>query len=101
MQLNPDTQQKRLWDVAAKLVAFDSVSVNSSREIVLFVADALDAAGAKTHVITDSIGGVEKASLLALYGPSEIEGFALSGHCDVVPFNGQMGWRTDPLKLHV
>jgi acetylornithine deacetylase len=99
--MNPgiNTQRARLWELATKLISFDSVSAKSNRELVLYLADILDAARAETHIVTDNVQGVEKLSLLAILGPLDAEGFCLSGHTDVVPFEGQAGWKSNPLEL--
>jgi len=44
---------------------------------------------------------VEKAMVLAWAGPKVPGGLIISGHIDVVPFDGQLGWTLDPLVMHM
>jgi acetylornithine deacetylase len=79
-----------------RLVAFDTTSANSNRELVDFVVDYLSGHGVDAHVIESDDG--TKANLFASIGPEGPGGVALSGHMDVVPVTGQP-WDTDPFEV--
>lgn len=76
-----------------RLVAFDTTSHKSNRELVSFVEAYLASHGvASTLVPTDD--GL-KASLFATIGPQGVPGIGLSGHTDVVP-TAPEDWTSDP-----
>ncbi len=86
----------RTIDILADLIAFPTVSADSNMEMIAYLSDALEAAGAKVDVFLDSSG--HKANLFATLGPVVDGGIVLSGHSDVVPVTDQP-WSTDPFKL--
>ncbi len=94
-------QQSELWDLSQKLVGFDTVSAHSNSEAAEFLADYLDGTGFTTHVLKEELAGVEKATVLAWAGPAVADGLIISGHIDVVPFDGQPGWKSDALKMRL
>jgi acetylornithine deacetylase len=96
---NTDIQKTELWEVARQLISFNTVSANSNLEAAEYLANYLEAAGLTVRVVTDDVNGVKKASVLAWAGPQIPGGLILSGHTDVVPFDGQPGWKTDPLIM--
>jgi len=83
-------------DLLAQLIAFPTVSTDSNLAMIHFLAETLQAAGAKVDVLQDSSG--QKANLFATLGPEVDGGIVLSGHSDVVPVTDQ-NWRTDPFKM--
>lgn len=86
-------------DLLARLVAFDSVSRNSTRPIAEFIADYLARPGVRIH--RNEAHGGEKANLVIELGPEpdgSRRGLVLSGHMDVVPADEE-GWETDPFTL--
>jgi acetylornithine deacetylase len=87
-----------LYDTIRRLVAFDTVSVNSNLEAAQFLADRLEGAGFKTAFQKVEISGVPHANLIAWAGPPVRDGLMISGHIDTVPFEGQPGWTREPLK---
>jgi len=87
-----------LYDTARRLIAFDTVSSNSDIEAAQFLGERLDGAGFKTALHKVNINGVEHANLIASAGPPAPDGLMISGHIDIVPFNGQPGWTRNPLK---
>lgn len=83
-------------DVLSTLISFDSVSARPNLPIVSWIADYLDAAGARVEILPGAPDG--KANLLATVGPDRPGGVVLSGHTDVVPVDGQT-WSSDPFSL--
>lgn len=96
---NIDIQKTELWDVASQLIRFDTVSAKSNLEAAQYLANYLEDAGLTVQILTDYVQGVKKASVLAWAGPQIPGGLILSGHTDVVPFEGQPGWKTDALEM--
>ena len=90
------TQSLSPRDMLARLIAFDTTSHLSNREMTDFVTDYLTPLGARIETIPDAEG--RKANLLASLGPDGPGGIVLSGHTDVVPVAGQP-WDTDPFVL--
>ena len=83
-------------EILRRLVAFDTTSRRSNLDLVNWVADYLDGAGARVRLTSDASG--EKANILATIGPDEAGGIVLSGHTDVVPVDDQ-DWASDPFSL--
>jgi acetylornithine deacetylase len=88
-----------LHDVAARLIACDTVSHRTNEPAAQLLADELDQLGFGVRLDEAEIDGVRKVNLVARLGPPEPDGLILSGHLDVVPFEGQPGWTRDPLAL--
>lgn len=83
-------------EMIRRLVAFDTTSRNSNLDLIAFVQDYLDGFGIKSQLMKDATG--QKANLYATIGPDDRAGYALSGHTDVVPVDGQ-DWATDPWQV--
>ena len=83
-------------DMLARVVAFDTTSRNSNLDIIGFVRTWLDAHDVPYRLSFDPTG--QKANLHATIGPLQPGGFALSGHVDTVPTDGQT-WTGDPYTL--
>ncbi|HZC47177.1 MAG TPA: acetylornithine deacetylase [Candidatus Acidoferrum sp.] len=90
-----------LYDVAKRLVAFDTVSAKSDRDAIDYIAGELAPHGFKTALQPIELFGVPQANLVAWIGPPRADGLIISGHVDVVPFAGQPGWEREPLKLEI
>jgi len=90
-----------LYDVASRLVAFDTVSAKSDRDAMEYIASELTPRGFKTALQPVELFGVSQANLVAWVGPPCAGGLIISGHVDTVPFDGQPGWERDPLKLEL
>ncbi len=90
-----------LYEVAKRLVAFDTVSAKSDRDAMEYIAGQLVPRGFKTAIQPVELFGVEQANLVAWIGPPRADGLIISGHVDVVPFEGQPGWEREPLKLEL
>jgi acetylornithine deacetylase len=90
-----------LYEVLDRLIAFDTVSVNSDLPAMEYLAGHFDRAGFKTSLHRLDVGGVPQANLVACAGPSREGGLIISGHVDTVPFAGQPGWDRDPLKMEL
>jgi acetylornithine deacetylase len=90
-----------LYDVARRLIAFDTVSSKSDRDAIDYLAAELTRHGFKTAIQPIELFGVAQANLVAWVGPPRTDGLIISGHVDVVPFEGQPGWTCEPLKLEV
>ncbi|MBF6559853.1 MAG: acetylornithine deacetylase [Candidatus Binataceae bacterium] len=88
-----------LYEVLDRLVAFDTVSVNSDVPAIEYLAGHFEHAGFTTSLHRIDVGGVAQANLVAWAGPPREGGLIISGHVDTVPFAGQPGWNRDPLKL--
>jgi acetylornithine deacetylase len=79
-----------------QLIAFPTISTESNREMIGFLADRLAAVGARVDIHPDRSG--TKANLFATLGPEGDGGLLLSGHSDVVPVADQ-DWATDPFVM--
>ena len=90
-----------LYEVAKRLVAFDTVSAKSDRDAIEYLAAELAPRGFKTAIQPIELFGVAQANLVAWIGPPRADGLIISGHVDVVPFDGQPGWEREPLKLEL
>jgi acetylornithine deacetylase len=88
-----------LTEIASRLVAADTVSSRGNAGVMGELGDRLDAAGFRVALQRWGDGEGAKANLVAVAGPPEPGGLALSGHLDVVPFVDQPGWSRDPLRL--
>ncbi len=88
-----------LYEVATRLVAFDTVSAKSDRDAMEFIAGELAPRGFKTALQPVELLGVSQANLVAWLGPPRVDGLIISAHVDTVPFDGQPGWEREPLKL--
>ena len=88
-----------LYEVASRLVAFDTVSSRSDRDVMEYIARELAPLGFKTALQPVELFGVSQANLVAWLGPPRADGLIISGHVDTVPFDGQPGWEREPLKL--
>ncbi|MEO8530059.1 MAG: acetylornithine deacetylase [Deltaproteobacteria bacterium] len=83
--------------VLAELIAFPTVSANSNLAMIAWLADQLEAVGARVEVLLDASG--TKGNLFATFGPQDMAGgIVLSGHTDVVPTEDQP-WSSDPFKM--
>jgi acetylornithine deacetylase len=89
----------QLQELAAQLVATDTVSSRGNAELMGALGDRLDAAGFSVRLQRWGEGADAKANLVAVAGPPEPDGLVVSGHLDVVPFADQPGWTRDPLRL--
>lgn len=78
------------------LVGFDTVSHRSNLALIDFLEKTLAPLGARIERIPNDTG--DKTNLIASFGPSDVPGYVLSGHTDVVPVEGQ-AWATDPFRL--
>lgn len=79
-----------------RLVGFDTVSHHSNLALIEYVQHYLHHYGIESHLVPDNSG--KKANLYATIGPAVDGGFALSGHTDVVPVDGQ-AWSHDPFTV--
>ena len=88
-----------LYEVARRLVAFDTVSAKSDLDAMEYIAAELGPRGFKTALQPFDLFGVSQANLVAWVGPPRADGLIISGHVDTVPYDGQPGWEREPLKL--
>ncbi len=95
------TNHASLYEIASELIAADTVSVNTSAPAMERLADRLEACGFRVRLQRWGEAEASKANLVAVAGPPEPGGLALSGHLDVVPFAEQPGWTREPLRLGV
>lgn len=82
--------------ILGDLIAFPTVSSDSNLAMIAYLAERLEAAGAAVTIYRDETS--RKANLFATLGPSIDGGIILSGHCDVVPVEGQ-AWTVDPFSM--
>jgi acetylornithine deacetylase len=102
MSANHDSvQQSELWEISRQLVSFNTVSDLSNVQAAEYLASMLEDQGYTTRVLNKTVHNVEKANVVAWAGPEVPGGLIISGHIDVVPFEGQPGWRSNPLELHL
>ncbi|WP_226574484.1 acetylornithine deacetylase [Acuticoccus sediminis] len=93
----PDTRPiPDIAGILARLVAFPTVSRQSNLALLDFVEELLRPAGVRLERFTSEDG--TRANLWASLGPEGSGGVVLSGHCDVVPVEGQ-DWSSDPFAL--
>lgn len=97
---NTSLQQSELWEVSRRLVSFNTVSAYSNVDAAEYLANLLEDSGFIVQILKETVEGVEKAMVLAWAGPEVTGGLIISGHIDVVPFEGQPGWESDPLVMH-
>ena len=92
------TGSAKTLEILDRLLAFDTVSSRSNRELIDYVDALLGAAGVETTLLEDASG--TKANLYATIGPADRPGVMLSGHTDVVPVTGQ-AWSVPPFAMTV
>jgi len=97
---NDSVQQSELWEVSHRLVGFNTVSAYSNVDAAEYLANLLEESGFAVRLLKETVQDVEKAMVLAWAGPEVPGGLIISGHIDVVPFDGQPGWTSDPLVMH-
>lgn len=86
-----------ITDILARLIAFPTVSRQSNLALLDYVEGLLRPAGVRLQRYFSEDGS--RANLWASTGPEIAGGVVLSGHCDVVPVEGQ-DWSRDPFTLH-
>ena len=86
----------RTRQILGDLIAFPTVSVDSNLDMIAYMAELLEAAGARVELMAAPAG--TKANLFATLGPERDGGILLSGHSDVVPVAGQ-DWSRDPFTM--
>jgi acetylornithine deacetylase len=100
MSANYDSaQQSELWEISRQLVSFNTVSALSNVQAAEYLANILEVQGYTVRLLKETVNNVEKANLVAWAGPEVPGGLILSGHMDIVPFEGQPGWRSNPLEM--
>lgn len=83
-------------EILARLVAFPTLSRQSNLALLDYVEGLMAPAGVRLERFVSEDG--TRANLLARIGPEGPGGIMLSGHCDVVPTEGQ-AWQSDPFEL--
>lgn len=79
-----------------EIIAHPTISPDSNLELIAYLAQHLEDAGAVVHLQSSPDG--RKANLFATLGPLESGGIVLSGHSDVVPVTDQ-DWTHDPFDM--
>lgn len=82
--------------ILGDLVAFPTISADSNLDLIAYLGERLEGAGARVRVTRDPSGA--KANIFATIGPDAGGGVVLSGHTDVVPVEGQ-AWSSDPFAM--
>ncbi len=85
-------------NILEKLIAFPTLSLTSNLTLIEYVQDLLTQHQIECEILYDETKS--KANLFATTGPKDKAGIVLSGHCDVVPVDGQ-AWTHDPFTLTV
>ena len=81
----------------ARLVAFDTTSHKSNRELVDFIGDYLERP--RVRITRHPTADGAKLNLIVAAGPEDGDhGLVLSGHMDTVPAESE-GWKSDPFTL--
>src|SRR2546429_4033642 len=93
-------QQSELWEISRQLVGFNTVSAYSNVDAAEYLGNLLEDSGFMVRLLKETVQDVEKAMVLAWAGPKVPGGLIISGHIDVVPFDRQSGWTSDPLVMH-
>ena len=83
-------------EILARLIAFPTVSRQSNLALLDYVEGLLAPAGVRLERFFSEDGS--RANLMASLGPEGSGGVVLSGHCDVVPVEGQ-AWSSDPFTM--
>lgn len=83
-------------DILTRLVAFPTVVGHPNGELVTWVAEHLERAGARVTALPGPEG--DRSNLFASFGPPDRPGYVLSGHLDVVPAD-EPDWHGDPFTL--
>src|ERR1700730_12943042 len=92
-------QESELWEISRQLIGFNTVSASSHVMAAEYLANYLEESGFSARLSTEEVAVVKKANVIALEGPEVSDGLIVSRHIDVVPFEGQPGWKSDPLVL--
>ncbi len=87
---------QHVTELLADLVRFRSISRQSNLDLIGYVEHYLKGFGVASRRVYSADG--ERANLYATIGPKDRGGICLSGHCDVVPVEGQP-WSSDPFAL--
>jgi len=90
------TKLDTIQTLLAKLVSYDTTSLQSNMDLIQFIQDYLQSYGVSSILAPSEDG--ERANLYATIGPEDKRGVLLSGHTDVVPVAGQK-WDSNPYKL--
>ncbi|MBT0956837.1 acetylornithine deacetylase [Alphaproteobacteria bacterium KMM 3653] len=85
-----------ITQILTRLVAFQTVSRQSNLALLDYVEGLLAPLGVRLERFTSDDG--TRANLWASLGPQGSGGVVMSGHCDVVPVEGQ-NWSSDPYTL--
>lgn len=86
-----------IHDILSRLIAFPTISRQSNLALLDYAESLLRPAGVRLERYVSDDG--TRANLWASLGPRIPGGVVLSGHCDVVPVEGQ-DWSRDPFTLH-
>lgn len=83
-------------DILARLISFPTVVGTPNGEMVEWIREYCQAAGAEATVHPGPEG--DRSNLFATIGPRARRGYVLSGHMDVVPA-GEPEWSSDPFVM--
>lgn len=84
------------FDILDRLVAFPSVAGKPNNDIAGWIETHLAEHGTKVTVLAGPEG--DRFNLFATVGPTDVPGYILSGHMDVVPA-GEPQWSSAPFTL--
>lgn len=93
--MNSDSTRAAV-EALGTLVAFDTTSRNSNRDLIGWVRQQAEQLGARCRLTFNAQGN--KANALLSFGPDAPGGIVLSGHTDVVPVDDQ-AWTVDPFRM--
>jgi acetylornithine deacetylase len=91
----PDNFLNLTLEHLGNLVGFNTVSDQTNRALMDYVAGVLAPLGFDIQISGDSVSG--KINMIARLGPDQPDGLMLAGHTDVVPTTGQ-AWSLDPFR---
>src|ERR1700684_3984371 len=90
-----------LYDVAKRLVAFDTVSSKSDRDAMEYIAGELAPRGFKTALQPVELADVAQVNLVAWLGAPPAEVLIFPAHVNTPPFDARPGGEPKPLVLEV
>ncbi|MDX8523163.1 acetylornithine deacetylase [Mesorhizobium sp. MSK_1335] len=85
-----------VFDILDRLVAFPSVAGKPNGDIAGWIEAYLAEHGAKVTMLPGPEG--DRSNLFATIGPTDVPGYILSGHMDVVPA-GEPQWSSAPFTV--
>lgn len=86
----------QITQILADLVSFDTTSCRSNAALAAHIIQIVQPFGADVRTVPAGPDG--KVNLWITFGPQNLPGYVLSGHCDTVPVTEQ-AWSSNPFLL--